>query len=234
MSTISTNSCRPAHIGVAELITLFARIHERHVILIIDEYDRVTGEDNKRIRRAHQEHVGLGGAGDAAADRRRRQCARSVRQASLAAAHARHHPDAADDAARDRGIIAAARSSRPALRRGCRASRSSTSRKACPTTLSSCASSRRATRCAATRPTSSARICATPCSAPPRRPSAHQGSLWSGRRHAGRDAPFQDVLFYAARAAPTSSAPSRRRRRAGRRAAAHTLSLLALQYPLKS
>jgi Cdc6-like AAA superfamily ATPase len=35
------------HIGVAELIALFERIYEKHVILIIDEYDRITAEDTK-------------------------------------------------------------------------------------------------------------------------------------------------------------------------------------------
>ena len=35
------------HVGVAELVALFERIYEKHVILIIDEYDRVTAEDTK-------------------------------------------------------------------------------------------------------------------------------------------------------------------------------------------
>ncbi|HEY0526157.1 MAG TPA: AAA family ATPase [Stellaceae bacterium] len=34
-------------IGVPELIQNFERIHDRHVILVIDEYDRVTSEDTK-------------------------------------------------------------------------------------------------------------------------------------------------------------------------------------------
>jgi energy-coupling factor transporter ATP-binding protein EcfA2 len=34
-------------IGVPELIQIFERIHDRHVILVIDEYDRVTSEDTK-------------------------------------------------------------------------------------------------------------------------------------------------------------------------------------------
>jgi Cdc6-like AAA superfamily ATPase len=37
----------PGHIGVAELIALFERIYEKHVILIIDEYDRITAEETK-------------------------------------------------------------------------------------------------------------------------------------------------------------------------------------------
>ncbi|HEX7970133.1 MAG TPA: ATP-binding protein, partial [Stellaceae bacterium] len=37
----------PGHCGVAELVAIFERIYEKHVILIIDEYDRVTGEDTK-------------------------------------------------------------------------------------------------------------------------------------------------------------------------------------------
>src|SRR5689334_10328513 len=35
------------HVGVAELVALFERIYEKHVILIIDEYDRITAEDTK-------------------------------------------------------------------------------------------------------------------------------------------------------------------------------------------
>ncbi|HEX7970419.1 MAG TPA: AAA family ATPase, partial [Stellaceae bacterium] len=35
------------HVGVAELVTLFERIYEKHVILILDEYDRITAEDTK-------------------------------------------------------------------------------------------------------------------------------------------------------------------------------------------
>jgi Cdc6-like AAA superfamily ATPase len=35
------------HIGVAELVTLFERIYEKHIILIIDEYDRITAEETK-------------------------------------------------------------------------------------------------------------------------------------------------------------------------------------------
>ena len=37
----------PGHCGVGDLIQLFERIYEKHVILIIDEYDRVTSEDTK-------------------------------------------------------------------------------------------------------------------------------------------------------------------------------------------
>lgn len=37
----------PAHFGVAELVSVFERIYDRHVILIIDEYDRITGEETK-------------------------------------------------------------------------------------------------------------------------------------------------------------------------------------------
>jgi nucleoside-triphosphatase THEP1 len=37
----------PAQLGVPELITTLERVHDRHVILIIDEYDRVTAEDTK-------------------------------------------------------------------------------------------------------------------------------------------------------------------------------------------
>jgi Cdc6-like AAA superfamily ATPase len=37
----------PGRCGVAELVQLFERIYEKHVILIIDEYDRVTSEDTK-------------------------------------------------------------------------------------------------------------------------------------------------------------------------------------------
>ena len=37
----------PGHVGVAELVALFERIYEKHVILIIDEYDRITTEDTK-------------------------------------------------------------------------------------------------------------------------------------------------------------------------------------------
>jgi len=37
----------PGHCGVAELIPLFERISEKHVIFIIDEYDRITSEDTK-------------------------------------------------------------------------------------------------------------------------------------------------------------------------------------------
>ncbi len=37
----------PGHLGVAELVALFERIYEKHVILIIDEYDRITAEDTK-------------------------------------------------------------------------------------------------------------------------------------------------------------------------------------------
>jgi Cdc6-like AAA superfamily ATPase len=35
------------HVGVAELVALFERIYEKHVILIIDEYDRIAAEDTK-------------------------------------------------------------------------------------------------------------------------------------------------------------------------------------------
>src|SRR6185437_12527841 len=35
------------HVGVAELVALFERIYEKHIILIIDEYDRITAEDTK-------------------------------------------------------------------------------------------------------------------------------------------------------------------------------------------
>jgi len=35
------------HVGVAELVALFERIYEKHVILIVDEYDRITAEDTK-------------------------------------------------------------------------------------------------------------------------------------------------------------------------------------------
>jgi Cdc6-like AAA superfamily ATPase len=35
------------HIGIAELVAVFERIYDRHVILIIDEYDRVTSEEVK-------------------------------------------------------------------------------------------------------------------------------------------------------------------------------------------
>ncbi|HEX6842710.1 MAG TPA: AAA family ATPase, partial [Stellaceae bacterium] len=35
------------HVGVAELVALFERIYEKHAILIIDEYDRITAEDTK-------------------------------------------------------------------------------------------------------------------------------------------------------------------------------------------
>src|SRR5216684_3601293 len=37
----------PGHVGVAELVALFERIYEKHVILIVDEYDRITAEDTK-------------------------------------------------------------------------------------------------------------------------------------------------------------------------------------------
>jgi Cdc6-like AAA superfamily ATPase len=37
----------PGHCGVGELVQLFERISEKHVILVIDEYDRVTSEDVK-------------------------------------------------------------------------------------------------------------------------------------------------------------------------------------------
>jgi Cdc6-like AAA superfamily ATPase len=37
----------PGRVGVAELVALFERIYEKHVILIIDEYDRITAEDTK-------------------------------------------------------------------------------------------------------------------------------------------------------------------------------------------
>ena len=37
----------PGHCGVAELVALFERISEKHVLLIIDEYDRVTDEETK-------------------------------------------------------------------------------------------------------------------------------------------------------------------------------------------
>ncbi len=37
----------PGHCGVGELVQLFERICEKHVILVIDEYDRVTSEDVK-------------------------------------------------------------------------------------------------------------------------------------------------------------------------------------------
>lgn len=37
----------PGHCGVGELVQLFERICEKHVILIIDEYDRVTSEEVK-------------------------------------------------------------------------------------------------------------------------------------------------------------------------------------------
>ncbi len=35
------------HCGVAELVSIFERIYEKHVIFIVDEYDRITGEDTK-------------------------------------------------------------------------------------------------------------------------------------------------------------------------------------------
>jgi Cdc6-like AAA superfamily ATPase len=37
----------PAQFGVPELIAALERVHDRHVILIVDEYDRVTAEDAK-------------------------------------------------------------------------------------------------------------------------------------------------------------------------------------------
>ena len=37
----------PGEIGIAELVAVLARLHERHVILVIDEYDRVTNELTK-------------------------------------------------------------------------------------------------------------------------------------------------------------------------------------------
>jgi Cdc6-like AAA superfamily ATPase len=37
----------PAHCGVSELMQVFERISDKHVILIIDEYDRVTSEETK-------------------------------------------------------------------------------------------------------------------------------------------------------------------------------------------
>jgi Cdc6-like AAA superfamily ATPase len=37
----------PGEIGIAELVGVFARLHEKHVILVIDEYDRVTSETTK-------------------------------------------------------------------------------------------------------------------------------------------------------------------------------------------
>jgi Cdc6-like AAA superfamily ATPase len=37
----------PPQFGVPELIATLERVHDRHVILIIDEYDRVTAEDTK-------------------------------------------------------------------------------------------------------------------------------------------------------------------------------------------
>jgi Cdc6-like AAA superfamily ATPase len=37
----------PQHCGVAELVAALERVSEKHVILIIDEYDRITAEDTK-------------------------------------------------------------------------------------------------------------------------------------------------------------------------------------------
>lgn len=37
----------PGEIGIAELVAIFARLHDKHVILVIDEYDRVTSEETK-------------------------------------------------------------------------------------------------------------------------------------------------------------------------------------------
>jgi len=37
----------PGHCSVGELIQLFERVYEKHLILIIDEYDRVTNEDTQ-------------------------------------------------------------------------------------------------------------------------------------------------------------------------------------------
>ncbi len=34
-------------VGVADLISIFSRVHDKHIILVIDEYDRVTGEETK-------------------------------------------------------------------------------------------------------------------------------------------------------------------------------------------
>jgi Cdc6-like AAA superfamily ATPase len=37
----------PGEISVTELVTIFARLHDKHVILVVDEYDRVTSEETK-------------------------------------------------------------------------------------------------------------------------------------------------------------------------------------------
>ena len=37
----------PGDISVAELVTIFSRLHDKHVILVVDEYDRVTNEETK-------------------------------------------------------------------------------------------------------------------------------------------------------------------------------------------
>ncbi len=37
----------PGEIGIAELVGVFGRLHDKHVILVIDEYDRVTNETTR-------------------------------------------------------------------------------------------------------------------------------------------------------------------------------------------
>jgi len=60
LSTISIDCCAPGEIvGHAALFDDFRLgLHDKHVILVIDEYDRVPTRNQEQAVRAHQEHVG--------------------------------------------------------------------------------------------------------------------------------------------------------------------------------
>jgi len=61
----------PGEVGVAELVTIFARLHDKHVILVVDEYDRVINEETKnKLAELIKNMSDASAPVDAAADRR--------------------------------------------------------------------------------------------------------------------------------------------------------------------